>query len=61
MKKKELLLLSIGIFLTVITWLVSDIYHTSIEEKVKSKIELPVVTKYRISGDILEILKNKTE
>ena len=61
MKKKELLLLSIGIFLTVIAWLVSDIYHTSIEEKVKSKIELPVVTKYRISGDILEILKNKTE
>lgn len=61
MKKKELLLLSIGVFLTVIAWLIADIYHTSTQEKVKSKIELPTVTKYRISGDILEILKNKTE
>ena len=43
MNKKELLLLSIGIFLTVLSWLVADVYHAASEEKIKAKIEIPRV------------------
>ncbi len=61
MNKKEILLLSIGVFLTVIAWLVADIYHASTEDKIKSKINLPRIHQYKINKDILETLKNKTE
>jgi len=61
MNKKEILLLSIGVFLTVIAWLIADIYHASTEDKIKSKINLPQVYQYKVNKDILEKLKNKTE
>ncbi len=61
MNKKEILLLSIGVFLTVVAWLITDIYHASTEDKIKSKISLPQVYRYKINKDILETLKNRTE
>ena len=61
MNRKEVLLLSIGVFLTVICWLIADIYHTSTEDKIKSKLTLPQVNKYNISKELLDTLKNKTE
>lgn len=61
MNKKEILLLSIGVFLTVVAWLIADIYHASTEDKIKSKISLPQVYRYEINKDILETLKNRTE
>ena len=61
MNKKEILLLSIGIFLTIVAWLIADIYHTSTEDKIKSKISLPQIHQYKISKDLLETLKNRTE
>ncbi len=61
MNKKEILFLSIGIFLTVIAWLIADIYHASTEDKIKSKISFPQVYQYKINKDILETLKNRTE
>ena len=61
MNKKEILLLSIGVFLTVIAWLIADIYHASTEDKIKSKINLPQVYQYKVNKDILEKLKNKTQ
>lgn len=61
MNKKEVLLLSIGVFLTVIAWLIADIYHASTESKIKLKVNLPQIYQYKINKDILETLKNKTE
>lgn len=61
MNKKELLLLSIGVFLTVVCWLIADIYHASTEDKIKSRISLPQVYEYRISKELLNKLKNKAE
>ena len=61
MNKKEVLLLSIGVFLTVIYWLVADIYHASTEDKIKSKLTLPQVNKYNINRELLDTLKSKTE
>lgn len=61
MKRKEIFLLSIGVFLTVICWLIADIYHVSTEDKIKSRITLPQINQYKISKELLETLKNKTE
>ncbi len=61
MNKKELLLLSVGIFLTVIAWLIADIHHAATEEKLKTKVELPTVKTYDVNTSILQILKNKAE
>lgn len=59
MNKKELLLLSIGVFLTVVAWLIADIYHAATTEKIKNKIELPVEIKYNIDLKTLNILQEK--
>jgi len=61
MNRKEVFLISVGVFLTVIAWLIADIYHASTENKIKTKIELPQTYRYRISNELMEQLKNKTE
>lgn len=61
MNRKEVLLLSIGVFLTVISWLIADIHHASTEDKIKSRIAIPQVQQYNISKEMLETLRNKTE
>ena len=61
MNKKEVLLLSIGVFLTVICWLIADIYHASTEDKIKSKISFPQDYNYKISKELLQTLESKTE
>ncbi len=61
MNKKELMLLSIGIFLTVVAWLIADIYHAATVEQIKTKEEIPTINKYDINKNILQTLKEKTE
>lgn len=61
MNKKEVLLLSIGVFLTVIAWLIADVYHAATEEKIKSKVEIPNISNYVIDVDVLNILDKKQE
>ncbi|GIW64966.1 MAG: hypothetical protein KatS3mg092_0899 [Patescibacteria group bacterium] len=61
MNKKEVLFIAIGIFLTVITWLIADLYHANTEQKIKDKIEIPQIENYQIKKDVLEIIENKKE
>ncbi|OGK52254.1 hypothetical protein A2970_01820 [Candidatus Roizmanbacteria bacterium RIFCSPLOWO2_01_FULL_44_13] len=61
MNKKEILLLSIGIFLTVVAWLVADIYHAATEEKIKQRVELTILKKYQVEEKILEELRVRSE
>jgi len=57
MRRKELLLLSLGIFFTVIALLMADIYHVNVQAKVKDQTGIPQLKDYRINGDLLEILE----
>ena len=61
MNKKDILFLSVGIFLTVLAWLIADIYHASTEQKIQTKVEVPTLENYTISKDLLNIIQNKTE
>jgi uncharacterized protein involved in cysteine biosynthesis len=59
MNKKELLLLSIGIFFTVIAWLIADLYHAATAEKIKTRVEGPTLKKYAVSTDIFKALEER--
>ncbi len=59
MNRKELLVISIAIFLTVIAWLVADIYHAATVEKVKKEVPILHVKNYDMGKSILDTLKNK--
>ncbi len=61
MSKKEVLILSISIFLTVIAWLIADIIHASTRERIEEKVTLPNIENYTIDRKIIEILESKTE
>lgn len=61
MNKKEVLFLSIGVFLTVVAWVVADIYHAATQEKIKTRVDIPTLNNYQINTDLLESLKNKQE
>ena len=54
MNRKEVLLLSIGVFLTVVCWLIADIYHASTEDKIKTKITTIIVNKEIVKKTHLE-------
>lgn len=60
MKQKELLIISITIFLTIIAWLIADIYHIMTTEQVKlisPKVLKPI--NVNIDAQILKLLEEK--
>lgn len=61
MNKKEVLILSVSVFLTVIAWLIADIIHASTRKIVEKEITLPNIETYKIDRKVIEILESKTE
>ena len=61
MNRKEIFLISIGIFMTVIAWLIADVYHAATVEMIKVKDVSPTITRYEISKELLDQLNLKTE
>lgn len=61
MTRKELLFLSIAIFLTVLAWLFIDIHTATTLEKIKVKEEIPTLKEYQIKTDLLNNLKSKNQ
>lgn len=61
MNKKEFLLITICVFVSVIMWMFADIYHKTAEERIKNKTPIPEIKEYQIAEDVLEILEKKAE
>ncbi|OGK17974.1 hypothetical protein A3G67_04675 [Candidatus Roizmanbacteria bacterium RIFCSPLOWO2_12_FULL_40_12] len=59
MNRKEFLLISIGVFCTVIAWLMADIYHAAAREYEKDNVSLPLIKETAISKEMVEVLKSK--
>ena len=59
MNKKELLAISIGIFLTIIAWMVADLYHAKQSTVVEDVFNQAEVPNYKINPTIFSILKEK--
>ena len=59
MKQSEILVISLGVFLTVLAWVISDFYHTSIIPRMKINTQLPKIANYEINIKTLEELKQR--
>ncbi len=59
MNRKEFLLISVGVFLTVIAWLVADVYHAAASEYGKDSLNLPLVNQTAINKEMIGVLKAK--
>lgn len=61
MKRKELLYISICIFLTIVAWLVADIYHSVNQKTVQAAIADPVLLQYKIDPTVLKLIESKQQ
>lgn len=60
MNKREILIISICIFLTVVAWLVGDIIHTSSTQQLDADIqEAPQVQPIRLKTEVFQLLEQK--
>lgn len=60
MSQKELFLLSFTIFLTIIAWMLMDIYKLKTNIPIDSKITNLQVVDFKIDSQILKVIKDKT-
>jgi hypothetical protein len=58
MIKKEFFLISLTIFVSVIVWMIADIYHAFYERKIAIP-KLPSIKTYHLDDKILNILVEK--
>jgi hypothetical protein len=61
MKGRELLIISIGIFLTIIAWMTIDIYHINIKINEQINIKPARVPNYVMDKTVIDVLKQKKE
>ena len=59
MNKKEVLIIAITIFLTVIAWSVAEIIHINSRSSEKSIIGNIDVKSFKISKEIFQVIENK--
>lgn len=62
MKQKELLIISVTVFITIITWIVADIYHISTTQKIVP-VQMPTTSMKATTIDtsVLDVLQAKTD
>ena len=60
MNQKELFWISVTIFLTMIAWMILDIYKVKTKTTVESGLKSVQTVDFTIKTDILNILKEKT-
>lgn len=59
MNRREFFLISVGVFLTVIAWLIADVYHVSAREYGKDNLNLPLIKQTAVNKEIIEMLKGR--
>jgi len=59
MKRKEILYISVCVFMTIIAWVVADLYHSANKETVEAVIADPVLLKYTIDREAIKLIENK--
>lgn len=62
MNQKELLIISVTVFITIITWIVADIYHISTTQKI-TPVATPVTQNSVVTIDtkLLDTLQSKID
>lgn len=60
MNKKEFLIIAVGIFFTIIAWIIVDVYHINKQKRPVENMTLINVPQYQINKNIIETLLKKT-
>jgi hypothetical protein len=61
MNQKEILMVSIGIFFTIIAWMIIDVYHIQTQQSLQSDIKPVSVPQYKIDSTVFDTLKQKIQ
>ena len=59
MKKKEVFILSLTIFLTVIAWTIAEIIHASTKNEDQELKSLRIIRSYKLEKNIFDIIESK--
>jgi len=61
MKKIEVFIMSIVVFLTIVAWVAMDLYH--IQQKINDQIDIKPaeIPNYQMDQQVIEMLKQKKE
>lgn len=59
MNQKEIFLLSLTIFLTIIAWMLMDIYRIRSNVSTSANLEFKQVVDFKLEPKILKVLKDK--
>lgn len=59
MKKKEIFILSLTIFLTVIAWSIAEIFHAATKEEDQELKSLQIIKSYTLDKNIFDIIESK--
>lgn len=60
MKQKEIFIITITVFLTIVTWIIADVHHTANTEKVKiDETAKAVPLNATIDQNVFQILSEK--
>lgn len=60
MNQKELFWISLTIFLTIVSWMVLDIYRARTQVSVKSELGSLETVNFTIKSDVLQTLKERS-
>lgn len=60
MNKKELLILSVGIFVTIIAWVSAELYQTNKATVVTNPAQAVVIPEYRMRSEVIQTIRSRT-
>lgn len=61
MKGREIFILSLGVFLTIVAWMMLDIYHIQTKINEQINIKPAQVPDYQMDKTIIDVLREKAE
>lgn len=59
MNQKELLFISVGVFLTIIAWIIIDVYHVKNRENTPYEMTRVERVRFQIDENIFKILEER--
>ncbi|QQG44727.1 MAG: hypothetical protein HYW86_02315 [Candidatus Roizmanbacteria bacterium] len=59
MNQRELLIISIGVFLTIIAWMIIDIFQIRNQNTISQKIKTVEAVQFKIDDKVFKILNEK--
>lgn len=57
MNKREFLIISVCIFMTILAWVVADVYHAQSSETTDTSVTLPPIKSISVNKELLESIR----